>query len=234
MLGWVEFLAAFAVFMASHAIPARPAVRARLTGLLGEGGYLAAYVAASLATLGWVIVAAGRAPLVVLWYPQPWMLWVPTLVMPAVCLLIAFAVGAPNPLSFGGAHPERFDPERPGIAGVARHPLLLALALWSAAHLVPNGDLAHALLFGSFAGFSLLGMAAIDRRLQRRMGEGPWRSLAACTSLVPLAALVEGRWRPVGTLQSGRLWIGVVLWLTLLTLHPTVIGVSALPLALAW
>lgn len=234
MLGWLEFVAAFAVFMGSHAIPARPAMRARLTGHLGENGYLAAYVAASLAALAWVIVAAGRAPVVVLWYSAPWMLWVPTLAMPAVCLLIAFAVGAPNPLSFGGAHPERFDPDRPGIAGVARHPLLWALALWAAAHLVPNGDLAHALLFGSFAGFSLLGMVAIDRRLRRRLGNGPWRSLAARTSLVPLAALVSGRWRPRGAPDAGRLWLGVALWLTLLTVHPPVIGVSALPLAPAW
>lgn len=234
MTGWLEFGAVFAVFMGSHAIPARPAVRARLAGLLGERGYLAAYVLASLATLAWVIVAAGRAPHVALWYPEPWMLWVPTLAMPAVCLLIAFAVAAPNPLSFGGARPERFDPDRPGIAGVARHPLLWALALWSGAHLVPNGDLAHAVLFGSFAVFSVAGMAAIDRRMRRRMGEDVWRRLAARTSLIPFAALVTGRWQPAGRPDGLRLGIGIALWLGLLTLHTPVIGVPALPLAPAW
>ena len=30
MGGWTEFILAFAAFFASHAIPARPAVRARL------------------------------------------------------------------------------------------------------------------------------------------------------------------------------------------------------------
>jgi uncharacterized membrane protein len=234
MTGWLEFVAAFTLFMASHAIPARPAIRARLSRAIGERGYLVAYVVTSLAALAWVIVAAGRAPYVGLWNPAPWMLWVPTLAMPVVCLLIAFAVAAPNPLSFGGARPDRFDPDRPGIAGVTRHPLLWALALWSGAHLVPNGDLAHAALFGAFAVFSLAGMAAIDRRIRRRLGAAEWHRLAARTSLVPFAALITGRWRPASRPDGQRLGLGVALWLTLLTLHPPVIGVSALPLAPAW
>jgi uncharacterized membrane protein len=234
MTGWLEFVAAFALFMASHAIPARPAVRARLSRTLGERGYLAAYVVASLAALAWVIVAAGRAPYVAVWSPAPWMLWAPTLAMPVVCLLIAFAVAAPNPLSFGGASPERFNPERPGIAGIARHPLLWALALWSVTHLIPNGDLAHAILFGGFSVFSLAGMAAIDLRMRRRFGEPEWRRLAARTSLFPFAAVVAGRWHPKGRPNGRRLGLGVALWLGLLTLHPLVIGVSPLPPALAW
>jgi uncharacterized membrane protein len=231
--GWLEFLAAFAVFMGSHAIPARPAVRARLARTLGERGYLGAYVAASIASLAWVIDAAGRAPRVALWYPEPWMLWAPALAMPVVCLLIAFAVAAPNPLSFGGARNGRFDPDRPGVAGVARHPLLWALALWSGAHLLPNGDLAHGVLFGGFAAFSVAGMAAIDARLRRRLGPD-WARLAARTSLVPFAALLTGRWRPRGGPDATRLALGAGLWLTLLLLHPAVIGVSALPLAPGW
>jgi uncharacterized membrane protein len=111
---------------------------------------------------------------------------------------------------------------------VARHPLLWALALWSGAHLVPNGDLAHVVLFGSFAAFSLSGMAAIDRRLKRRLGSD-WERLAAGTSAVPFAALVSGRWRPRGRPDAMRLALGIGLWGALVLLHPTVIGVSALP-----
>ena len=36
MGGWREFAAAFAVFLLSHALPARPAVRRKLAGPLGE------------------------------------------------------------------------------------------------------------------------------------------------------------------------------------------------------
>jgi hypothetical protein len=89
------------------------------------------------------------------------------LVMPLACLLIAFAVGAPNLLSFDGCA-EGFDPSRQGVVGVARHPLLLALALWAGVHALANGDLAHLLLFG---GFALLGMRALDRHRRRLLGE---------------------------------------------------------------
>ena len=150
--------------------------------------------------------------------------------MPVVCLLAAYGTAAPTPFSFGGRGNERFDPEAPGIAGVARHPLLWAIALWAGSHLVANGDLAHAILFGTFAGFALLGMRMLDRRGQGRRGEAEWRRLAARTSLLPGAALVSGRWRPRGAPSVLRLAVAMLAWVALLLLHPPVIGVSPLPL----
>lgn len=47
---------------------------------------------------------------------------------------------------------------------------LWALSLWALAHVVPNGDLAHVILFGNFAAFALLGQRLVDRRRQRDMG----------------------------------------------------------------
>jgi uncharacterized membrane protein len=153
--------------------------------------------------------------------------------MPLVCLLVAFGIAAPNPLSFGGSARHAFDPDAPGVAGIARHPLLWALALWSASHLVPNGDLAHVLLFGGFSAFSVLGMFAIDRRLRRTLGEAEWVRLARATSLIPLAALAGGRWRPSdATIDAElvlRLLAGAALYLTLLYLHQPIIGVSPAP-----
>jgi uncharacterized membrane protein len=218
----------FAVFLLSHAVPARPAVRRRLVGLLGERGYLVGYSLASIAVLAWLIVAAGRAPFVLLWGYAAWQAWVVNLAMPFACILIASAVAAPNPLSFGGSA-RGFDPAHPGIAGVSRHPLLLALALWAGAHVAANGSLAHALLFGSFAGFALLGMRIIDRRKRRQLGVQEWRRLAARTSLWPFAALLAGRWRPAAPPNPARLAAGLLLWLALLGLHAPVIGVSPLP-----
>lgn len=228
MGGWGEFVAAFAVFLASHALPARPALRRCLAARLGERGYLLGYSLVSLAALVWLVTAAGRAPYVPLWLPAPWQAWVPNLLMPLACLLVAFGVAAPNPLSFGG-RAAGFDPERPGIAGVARHPLLLALLLWAAGHAVPNGDLGHVLLFGGFAGFAALGMRVVDRRCRRQMGAARWGALAARTSLWPLAALVEGRWRPAALPDLRRLALGLLLWLLLLAAHPALIGLSPLP-----
>lgn len=222
-MGWAEFAAAFAVFLLSHALPARPAVKGPLVRRLGAGGYTLVYSLVSVAVLAWLIVAAGRAPHVPLWSWAPWQPWVPFLVMLPACLLIACAIGAPNPLSFGG-RAEGFDPARPGIAGLTRHPLLWALVLWAGAHLVPNGDLAHVLLFGSFAGFATLGMRMLDRRRQRLWGPEVWADRARATALVPGAALLSGRWRPAGGPPIRRMAAGLVLYGLLLALHPPVIG----------
>jgi uncharacterized membrane protein len=230
MGGWGEMLSAFVAFLLSHAVPARPSVRGPLAAALGERGYLVLYSVVSVAVLAWLVAAAGRAPFVALWPYAAWQAWLANLAMPLVCLLIAGAVGAPNPLSFGGRD-AGFDPLHPGIVGVARHPLLLALALWAGVHAVANGDLGHLLLFGGFAAFAMLGMRALDRRRRRQLGEVAWARLSARTSAWPGAALVEGRWRPGAPTPADarRLALGLLLWLVLLALHPVVIGVSPLP-----
>ncbi len=225
-MAWLEFVAAFAAFFLTHAIPARPAVRGRLVATVGRTAFLIGYSLISLALLAWLIGAAGRAPFVPLWPYASWQRWAPNLALPVACVIAALAVGAPNPLSFGGARPEAFDPDRPGIAGLTRHPLLLALALWALAHLIPNGDLAHSLMFGLFGAFALAGMAIIDRRRRRILGEAEWRRLARRTGLWPLAARLRGdapgpwpgAWRR-------RLLAGLLIYGLLFLAHPFVIGV---------
>jgi uncharacterized membrane protein len=228
--GWWEFSAAFVLFLLSHALPARPAVRATLISWCGERWFLVLYSTVSLAVLSWLIVAAGRAPFVELWPFANWQMLGPNLAMPLACLFAVFGVGAANPLSFGGNPHLPFDPDHPGIAGAARHPLLWAIALWAGAHLLPNGDLAHVILFGLFGLIALLGMVIIDRRKRRQFGAARWAQLAQNTSLLPLAALLTGRWRPkLRAISFTRLSIGVAVWLALLGLHAPVIGVSPLP-----
>jgi uncharacterized membrane protein len=226
--GWTEFALAALAFFASHALPARTRMR-RLAAAIGERTYLALYSLLSLVVLGWLIAAAGRAPHVPLWGPAPWQAWVPSLAMPIACLLATFGIGAVNPFSFAGRRPEAFDPDRPGIAGVTRHPLLVAVLLWAGSHLVANGDLAHVLLFGSFAAFAAVGMVDLDRRRRRDWGAAEWDRRARRTGLVPGAALFAGRWRPHGPPDRRRLALGLGLWLALLGLHPVGIGVSPLP-----
>ncbi len=230
--GWVEFAAALAAFLASHILPARPAVRRALRARLGARTYTIVYSMLSLAIFAWLIVAAGRAPRIQLWDFEPWQLWVPNIVMPLACLLIAFGIAAPDPFSIGGRDGAAFDPERPGIAGITRHPLLWAVTLWALAHTVPNGDLAHVILFGLFAAFGLAGMAILDKRKRREWGRGLWAERAARTSLVPFAAVLRGRFRLSGLRAApARILAGLALDLTLLLLHPSVIGVSPLPTA---
>lgn len=226
MAGWGEFVLAYAAFLLSHVIPTRPAIRDPAAAVLGQRGFTLAYSLLSVVLLTWLIVAAGRAPYVGLWDHAVWQRWVVNLAMPVALALVVFGLGAPNPLSFGG-RAAGFDPDRPGVAGVARHPLLWALLLWASAHMIANGDLAHVLLFGGFALFSAMGMRMIDRRKRRRMPD--WAQLAARTSAFPFAALMTGRWRPRGGPSVWRLAVWLAVWLALLWLHLPVIGADPLP-----
>lgn len=95
----------------------------------------------SVAVLAWLIGASGCAPYVQLWAPAPWQSWVVLGAMAGVCLILAVSLRRPNPLSFGGANDAAFDPARPGVLRWVRHPILLALALWSGAHLLGSSHL---------------------------------------------------------------------------------------------
>lgn len=227
-MDWLEFAAALGLFMISHRIPALIGVKAPLTAALGARGYTVAFSLISTALLAWVIVAAGRAPYVGLWDHALWHRWAANLVMPFALALIVFGTAAPNPFAFEGRS-TGFDPAHPGIAGVTRQPLLWGVALWSGVHLLANGDLAHGLLFGSFALFSVVGMRLVEGRRARAMGAAEWQRLTASTGLFPGAALATGRWRPAGLPALGRspLWLAV--WAGLWLLHAPVIGVSPAP-----
>ena len=221
-MAWTEFVLAFAAFFASHALPVRPPIRPALVSRLGARGFSLAYSALSLAVLAWLIGAAGRAPHVTLWPWVPWHSWFALALMLPACLLFALAVGRPNPFSFGGAGNETFDPARPGVVGVTRHPLLVALALWALAHLVANGDVAHVLLFASFALFAIVGRRLVDRRRQREMG-GEWARLdaEARTAGPRLRGSLAGAWP--------RLLAGLGGYGILIGLHNLLVGVSPLP-----
>ena len=223
MIGWPQFALVLAAFFITHTVPVRPPVKARLTRILGASGFTAAYSALSLFMLGLVITAAGRAPYVQLWPQSDWQIHVAGLGMFAVCLIICLTLGRPNPFSFGGARNAEFNPARAGIVRYIRHPLLAALALWAGVHLLPNGDLAHVIMFGIFLGFALLGRLIIDRRNQRLMGAAVWRARVGEIKSAPLLA------RPITWSGSAmRLCAAVILFALLLGLHPIVFGVSPL------
>lgn len=223
-MDWIEFVSALALFMVSHRFPAWVGLRDRLVARLGTAGYAAAFSAVSVGLLAWVISAAGRAPFVPLWDQDPWHRWAVNLAMPVAVALAAFGTAAPNPFAFEG-RAAGFDPARPGIAGVTRQPLLWALAIWSGAHLLANGDVAHVALFLPFLAFSLAGMGMVERRRRRAMGEADWARLSARTGLFPLSALVTGRWRPQGPPPVARCVAAVAIWAAVWHLHAPVIGV---------
>lgn len=204
-----EFFLALALFLMAHVLPSRRGLRARMVAAVGERRYLLGYSLLSLALIAWLISAAVRAPVVPLWPTQPWHYHAAlTLMLPAAMLFLSGAL-EPNPLSVA-FRKSGYDPQRPGIVGLTRHPILWAFLLWSLAHVLPNGDLVSLILFGGFALFAFGGTRILDRRKRREMGP-EWQRLAA-TGRPDFGSLVVA---VVG---------GAVLWALLLWLHPLVIG----------
>ncbi len=140
-----------------------------------------------------------------------------------VCLLLVFGLTSPNPLSLARA--AGFDPDRPGIAAVVRHPVLYAALIWSGAHAIANGDLAHLTVFGAFSALAIGGMLALDARSRRRLGVQEWERLARRTSNIPFLGLARGAALRFRTGTAIRIAAAALLYLLLLFSHEILAGV---------
>lgn len=225
LIGWIGFALAWLAFLGAHVVPMLPAVRARLVGLLGWRGYFIAFGIQSFLLLWLLILATNAAPLVVLADQLPWQRWLVNIAMPLAILLGAYGIGTPNPFSLGRKG-EGFDPDRPGILGVTRHPLLWALAIWAGAHLIANPDLAHVIFFGAMLAYAMRGIAKAEARAR---ADGTLAALGGRTSLWPLAALLAGRWQPRQPPPLRPLIWSVLVWAVLFGLHPWLMGASPHP-----
>ncbi len=229
MTGWTEYALALTLFVASHFLPRLGGLRERMIGAIGRRAYFSLYGVLSLGLLAWIIHAAGRAPHVELWPQLPWTRWVPNLAMPVAILLVACGIGLRNPFTLGGKRSASFDPTHPGFAAISRHPLFLALALWATAHLFPNGDLAHVILFGSFTIMAIAAIPAFDTRARRNLGADAGKFFAP-TSILSLAPFLDLTWlRANAGSLAVRALIALLLWIGLLHLHAILFGVSPFP-----
>jgi uncharacterized membrane protein len=223
LAAWAPFGAALAAFLGSHAIPARPPIRRRLTAVLGEHAYVALYSLVSIVLLFCLLHTASTAPFVEIWAFDDWQRHVPALLVPAGFALCVAGLFSPNPLSLSATR-QPFKAERPGIIALTRHPVLLGLALWAAAHMVPNGDLAHLILFGTFLALAVGGMWIMDKRARRRLGEAEWQRLAGCFGWFSLPQGLGWIDRRLALLATA----GVATALVAAVLHPYFAGVPAL------
>lgn len=216
-----ELLLAIGLFLATHLFSTIRPLRDRLVRIMGQRTFVILYSVLSLAVIVWLGHAYANAPYIGLWPQLPWARWVPFTVMPVACLLVAAGLSSPNPFSLGtGAR--KFDPARPGIVAVTRHPVIWGTVLWSITHLIANGDAASVMLFGLLFLLGLIGPASLDRKRRRALGGEAWRQLLIDTRRTPLGrALVQaGVWR---WLAAGALYAG------LLAAHEAVIGVTPFP-----
>jgi len=224
-----DLLLTLGVFIAFHLIPAIGPLRRGLIATVGKAPYIVGFSMMSLGLLGWVGIAYAEADTTIMWTQWPWTRWVPVLTMPIVCILLVGALTSPNALSVG-VRAQAYDPAKPGIVSVTRHPLIWALILWALAHILPNGDTASLALFGLFAVLSLLGPKGVDARQRRQLGVQRWAELSGPTSNVPFLAIVQGRMKLDGRgIGWARIVGGLALYAALLSAHPHIIGVSPLP-----
>jgi uncharacterized membrane protein len=194
-MGLLILVSGLALFVGAHLFVTMREHRAGLIARFGEGPYKIGFSLVSL--LGIVLIAYGfglyRATgWVDLWYPPRWTRHVVALVMwPAVVLLFAAYL--------------------PGhIKRTLKHPMLTAVKLWAAAHLLANGDLGSVLLFGSLLAWAVYDRIAVKRR--------------EATGQSGASAAVNG-WRN----DLIAVVVGTLIYLALgFVFHPVVIGVPAL------
>ncbi|MBL8830852.1 MAG: NnrU family protein [Rhodospirillales bacterium] len=145
-------VAGLVLFLGTHLLTTRRALRAGLIERLGPLRFKGLYSLASLAGFALVIHGFGtyrEAGYIDVWTPPRGLAHFAMLLNLPVFVLLATAY-------------------LPGgwIKGKTRHPMLLAIKCWALAHLLANGDLGSMLLFGGF-----LAWAAYARMSMRERGE---------------------------------------------------------------
>jgi uncharacterized membrane protein len=204
--------------------PARPTIAERL----GERGFQGMFALLSAAGLGWLIFGYVRAPEQLLWVCPPGGRAAALVIIFIAFILFAYSLtaSATSP-AVAGLPKDRLPVV--GIMRITRDPMLWSFALWAAAHLLVNGDVASVLLFGAILVTALNGMISIDRKRRRALGP-VWDEFTARTSIIPFAAILAGRNElKLAELPLWRAALGAALFLVALFAHPYVIGVSPLP-----
>jgi uncharacterized membrane protein len=187
-------VAGMLLFFVPHSVAiVAPHWRDRMVLHLGEArwkGWYALLISAGLTLVVLGFSGASRAPIVL--YVAPVMLRYAALVLmlPVFPLLLA-----------------TYLPGR--ILARIGHPMLGAVLLWSAAHLLAAGTLPDVLLFGSFFIWALLDRMSLQRRIPpriRRAPAGPYNDLFAVLLGLTLYALFV--WRLHAWLFGVLLWPG--------------------------
>lgn len=207
-------------------------LRKVLVGLLGEQPYRGLFSVVTFGLLGWMIWsyrAAFASGNLMLWDFGPGARHAAAPIMLIAFFFAGIGMLSPNPTSVGQEGVLEKEPKPRGIQRITRHPFLWSVMLWSATHLVANGDLASIILFGTFLIVAAIGTVSIDRKRAGRLGTR-WTQYAAETSNVPFAAILTGRtklsfreigwWRPVAALVA----FGAVV-----SIHPWLFGAYPLP-----
>ena len=191
---------------------------------IGDGPFRGLFALLSIAAIAFLVRAWSTAATTPLWYTPIWLRWVLVAVMLVAFVLFVASVGRSNPTMIGGETAMAQSPR--GIQRITRHPMLWSFALWAAVHIIGSGDTAAIVFFGGILVTALAGMPSIDAKLARR-DPAAWQALSAATSIMPFAAIAQGRNRFVpGEIGWLTVLTGVIAWAVVLRLHPWLFGVA--------
>lgn len=229
-----SLLAAAAAFVLIHLLVSGTRLRDALTGRIGQGPYMGLFSLASSACLIWLgfafVAARGSPENAAYWDLTAMTRHIQLGVSLLAMLLIVPGLTTPNPTSVRQeAALDRPDAIK-GMLRITRHPFLWGVAIWSAGHLMVNGDRASIVLFGSLLFLALLGTTSIDAKRKRALGD-KWTAFAAQTSNFPFGAIIAGKQAlRLGEIGWWRILLAIAVWGGLAWGHPYFTGgFAALP-----
>ena len=177
------------LFLGAHALPMFRGLRDRLHRRMGEGPYKGAFSLVSGAGLVLIVIGYGQAPAEPRWFaPSIGAIHASGLVVPIALVLIA----AGN--------------MKGHIRARLRHPMLIGTLLWSAVHLLANGEVRTTMLFGAF-----LVWAALDLLSMR------------------MRAPVQRGWQPHARYDAMAVGGGLGLAVLIMLFHRSLFGVAIVP-----
>ena len=190
-MGLAIMILGLVLFTGMHLVTTQRDQRAALIARTGEGGYKGLYALVSIAGIMLIAWGFGRylaTGWIDVWYPPLWARHITVLLMwiASICVVAAYSPGK--------------------IKATLKHPMLVGVKTWAAAHLISNGDLGSIVLFGSF-----LVWAGYDRMTLKRRTDPGAPAIPAGGHRNDTIALVAG----------------TVLYLALgFIFHPLVVGVA--------
>jgi uncharacterized membrane protein len=212
------------VWIAIHFGLAGTSARDAVVRLTGETAFRGLFSVLSIVALIFLVRAWDGAPSTLLWFASQWLRWLLILAMLPAFVLFVASVSGRNPTMVGPTEDSAQPPR--GVTRVTRHPMLWSFVIWAVVHIIGDGDTASIVFFGAFLVTSLIGMPSIDGKLARR-DPNTWQALSATTSIVPFAAIAQGRNKFVpGEIGWRTPIIAVVLWILVLLVHPLLFGVA--------
>lgn len=210
-------------FLVTHLGISGTPLRGVLQNAIGPSPYLGLYSLLSFGSFGLMIYGYSQADHTnFIWYPTPMAYMVTKVIVLVSLVTLVMGTLTKNPTQV--MNEKALDNEISGLLKITRHPIQWGILLFSVAHMLANGDVASILLFGTLILLSFFGMLSMDDRKSRE--EDPrWQDFMAKTSMMPFAALVQGKLRFT---MADINWMGLVaglgLYAAIYWLHDLVSG----------